>query len=383
MKPRLFWTMGAILAAVCGLMTACGRVDRSPVRIGVQGPMSGDLAYEGVGFYRALQLLADQVNDRGGVLGGRPVEVVVGDDRGDSEEARRVAERLVAEGVVAVVGSYNSDATAAASAIYAEAGVLQITPASTVMQLTEQGCPGFFRTCSTNARQAQCAAGLMVDDLQRPRVALVHDHSLYAYELAALAQAAIEVRGGTVVLSTAVRLGQRDFTALIQELTEREADALYFTGYYVEGGLLARQMYESGLEVQFVGGDALDTPEFVAYAGPAAAGTFVTTELLAQDMLQYPETAAFVADYEQAYGEFPASNRTLGAADGFRLVVYAIEQTGSDDPALLADYLHDELADFAGITGPIEGFDEQGNRVGAISVVYQIDAGGQFVLYRR
>ena len=371
------------VVTICGLVvTACGPAEKSPIKIGVQGPMTGEWAYEGEGFRRAVLLLADQVNEQGGLLEGRLVEVIVGDDRGDPDEARRVARRMVEEDVVAVVGAYNSDATEAASEIYDEAGILEITPSSTAIRLTEKGYTQFFRTCFRDDSQGQFAAELMIRTLNSRRIAFVHDNTVYAKGLAEWAQRYVEERDGEVVLFTAITPGQRDFSALLEELDSSSAEALYFTAYYPEAGLLVKQMKEAGLTgIQFIGGDAVNSPEFVTIAGlEAAQGTLVTSAALIED-LDYPETKQFVADYEQAYGERPMSAWTLAAADAFRLVEHAIRNTESTDSAVLAAFLR-TLEDFPGITGPIAGYDENGDRQGIGIVAYTVNEEGDLVLYQ-
>jgi branched-chain amino acid transport system substrate-binding protein len=378
-------TLGTLIAVtiMCGtVVAACGPVERPPIKIGVEGPMTGEWAYEGEGFRRAVLLLADEINEEGGLLDGRTVEVVVGDDRGDPEEARRVARRLIEEGVVAVVGAYNSDATEASSEVYDAAGVLQITPSSTAIRLTEKGYTRFFRTCFCDDSQGEFAAELMIRTLGKQHIALVHDNTVYAKGLAEWAQRYAEELNGEVVLFTAITPGQRDFTTLLEQLEASAAEVLYFTGYYPEGGLLVKQMKETGLtDIQFIGGDAVNNPEFVAIAGiEAASGALLTSAALIED-LRYPETTQFVAGYEEAYGERPMSAWTLAAADGFRLIQHAIAETSSTDPAVLAEFLR-TLEGFPGITGPIVGYDERGDRQGIGIVAYVVNEEGNLVLYQ-
>jgi branched-chain amino acid transport system substrate-binding protein len=378
-------TPGALIAVtiMCGtVVAACGPVEKPPIKIGVEGPMTGEWVYEGEGFRRAVLLLADEINEEGGLLDGRTVEVVVGDDRGDPEEARRVASRLIEEGVVAVVGAYNSDATEASSEVYDAAGVLQITPSSTAIRLTEKGYTRFFRTCFCDDSQGEFAAELMIRTLGKQHIALVHDNTVYAKGLAEWAQRYAEELNGEVVLFTAITPGQRDFTTLLEQLEASAAEVLYFTGYYPEGGLLVKQMKETGLtDIQFIGGDAVNNPEFVAIAGiEAASGALVTSAALIED-LRYPETTQFVAGYEEAYGERPMSAWTLAAADGFRLITHAIAETSSTDPTVLAEFLR-TLEDFPGITGPIVGYDEKGDRQGIGIVAYIVNEEGNLVLYQ-
>ena len=108
------------------------------IKIGLEAPLTGDYAYEGKGFQNAVQLLVDQANAAGGI-NGQKVELIVEDDKGDPKEAALVADRMVSQKVVAVIGAYNSSATEPASAIYDSAGILHITPSSTATRLTDQG----------------------------------------------------------------------------------------------------------------------------------------------------------------------------------------------------------------------------------------------------
>lgn len=375
----------ASLALVLALLAACapGPGSDRAVKIGVQGPITGQWALEGLGFRNAVALLAEQVNAQGGPLGdGRTIVIVEGDDRGDPDEARRVAERFIAEGVVAVIGAYNSDATAAAAPLYDQAGVIQITPSSTATDLTQHGYSRFFRVCFLDDRQGLFVADLMAADLNVKRAALVHDGSLYARGLADWTQRYLEERGIQVVYFGAVTPGQRDFTAVIQALEDSGAEAVYFTAYWREAGLLVKQMREMGLEsVRFLAGDAVNNPEFAEIAGSeAAAGALITTFPLPRD-LRSREATEFVAAYEAKYGEVPQSIYTLMAADGFRLLVDAMIETGSMDPADLAAHLH-AIQDYPGITGIIEGYDDKGDRAGAGHVVYVVTQEGDFELYK-
>jgi branched-chain amino acid transport system substrate-binding protein len=373
------------------VMPACESAESQPIKIGVQGPMTGQWAYEGVGFRQAVTLLADQVNEAGGVLGGRSIEVIVEDDRGDPDEARRAAERLIEQDVVAVVGGYNSDATEAAAKVYDEAGLLQITPSSTATRLTDKGYRHFFRVCFLDDRQGLFAADFIVKTLGCSRVALVHDGSAYSEGLADWTRRYLEEEGAEVVLYEAISPGQRDFNPLLDKLEGDGSDgtlaeALYFTGYYPEGGLLVKQLKERGLgstqspNVQFIAGNATNNPEFVEIAGKeAAAGSIITTEPLPQDM-KSGEAQQFIADYQEQYGEPPTSIWTLMAADAFKVIVTAIEETGSTDPDVLAEHIRG-MQGLAGVTGTIEGFDEAGDRQGTVHVAYRVEEDGSFVRY--
>ena len=377
---RRAFSVALLVVMSLALVGPVSAQEGEPILIGLQGPMTGDYAYEGQGFQKAVQLLVDQVNEKGGLL-GRPVELIVEDDAGDPTQSALVADRLVSAGVVAVIGAYNSTATEPASEIYNEANILHITPSSTATRLTEKGFGQFFRVCFLDDRQALFAVNALKEVLGAQKIGVLHDNSTYASGLADWTRKYAEEVGLEVAFYDAINPDDQDFSAILTTIGDADLDAVYFTGYHAQGGLLLRQTKELGLDIQWMMGNASNNPEMVQIAGvEAAAGTFITTEPLPKD-LDYPEAQQFVADFEEAYGEPPASVWWLLAAEAFNVIAAAIEATGSTETDVLAEYLHTEFKDYPGLSGPILGFDEKGDRLGTIHVLYQIDEEGTIALY--
>lgn len=354
---------------------------KEPIKIGVEGPISGQWALEGQGFVKAVTLLADQINSSGGLL-GRKIEIIQGDDKGDPKEAALVAQKMVTSKVVAVIGAYNSGATEPASGIYNEAGILHITPSSTATVLTTKGYKRFFRTCFLDDRQGLFAADFIINTLGKKNIAIIHDNTTYAKGLAEWTKKYAEEKGGKVVFFDAITPGEKDFNPILTKMKAAKPEALYFTGYFSEGGLLVRQAKQQKIDIAYVAGNANNNPDFVKNAGlDAAKGVFITTEPVPND-LPYPEAKKFMEDYKAKYKEDPPSIWSVSAADAFRVIVEAIKQTQSTDPGKLAEYLHTQMKDFPGITGPIT-FDEKGDRKGTIHKAYVIDDKGNFVPYKK
>ncbi len=367
-----------VVVLMLSLFAGCKKQPET-IKIGLEVPLTGDYAYEGQGMEKAVRLLVDQVNEQGGLL-GRQVELIVEDDAGDPTQAALVAQRLVDAGVVAVIGAYNSTATEPASEIYNEAGILHITPSSTATRLTEKGFKRFFRVCFLDDRQGLFAAKFMKEVLGAQNIGILHDNSTYAQGLAEHTKRYAEEMGLNVVFYDAINPDDTDFTPILTNIAGAAPDAVYFTGYHPQGGLLLKQSGELGLDIQWVMGNACNNPELIQIAGlENAVGTYVTTEPLPKD-LDYPEAKEYVAAFEAKYGEPVASVWWLMAAEAFNVIRYAIEQTQSTDPAVLAEFLHNEAKDIPGLTGPILGWDEKGDRLGTIHVAYIIDENGNFVL---
>lgn len=366
------------LVLILTLFTACGG-GGGTIKIGLQGPMTGDYAYEGKGFENAVKMLVEQTNAAGGI-NGRQVELIVEDDAGDPTQSALVAQRLVDAKVVAVIGAYNSTATEPASAIYNEAGILHITPSSTAVRLTTKGYPRFFRVCFLDDRQGLFAAKFMKEVMGAKNIGILHDNSTYAQGLAEETKKYAEEMGLTIGFYDAINPDDQDFTPILTKIGAANLDAVFFTGYHSQAGLLLKQSKELGLNLKWVGGNAANNPVMVEIAGlDAAKGMYVITEPLPKD-LNYAEAKQFVADYKAKYGEEPDSVWTIMAGEAFNVIRYAMEQTKSTDSQVLAEYLHNTMKNVNGLTGPILGWDEKGDRLGTIHVAYVIDDKGNFVL---
>jgi branched-chain amino acid transport system substrate-binding protein len=373
--------LGVVLvAAACAPVAPAGPAAAAPIKIGVQAPLTGDYAYEGKGFENAVKLLAEQSNAAGGV-NGQKVEIVVEDDKGDPQEASLVADRLVSQKVSAVIGGYNSSATEPASAIYNRENILHITPSSTATRLTTKGYGQFFRVCFLDDRQGLFAADFITKVLGHKKVALLHDNSTYAQGLAEWTKKYLEERGATVVFYDAINPDDTDFTPTLTKLKGAGAESVYFTGYHAQAGQLLKQAPQVGLKLQWVMGNASNNPELIQIAGVEnAKGAIITTEPLPSD-LDYPEAKKFVADYKAKYGEEPTSVWWVMAADAYRVIENAMNTQKTTDTTKLAEYLHKTLKNFPGITGPIIGFDEKGDRLGTIHKAYEVNAEGKIVPY--
>ncbi len=369
------------MAVAAGLaMSGSAAWAAETIKIGLMAPLTGSWASEGQGMKKIVELLAEQQNAKGGVQ-GRKITVVSEDDGGDPRTASLAAQRLTTQGVAAVIGTYGSAVTEASQAIYDEADIPQIANGSTAIRLTEKGFKKFFRTAPRDDEQGRMAAQTIAK-LGFRKVAILHDSTSYAKGLADEANALLKKQQGTeVVFFDALTPGERDYNAILTKLKGANPEVVLFTGYYPEAGLLMRQKKAMGWMVPFIGGDATNNADLVKIAGKeAAAGFYFLSPPQPQD-LDTPEAKAFLADYQKKYNELPPSIWAVLAGDGFRVAVAAIGGAKSTDGAKIAQYLHQDLKNFSGLSGPI-AFDAKGDREGEVYRVYKVDADGNFVMQK-
>ena len=264
MKKQL---LTSVVAAV-GLIVSTTVQAADTIKIGLMAPLTGSWASEGQGMKKIVELLAEQQNTKGGVL-GKQIEVVTEDDGGDPRTASLAAQRLTTKGVVAVVGTYGSSVTEASQAIYDEAKIPQIANGSTAIRLTEKGFKHFFRTAPRDDEQGRMAVQT-IEKLGFKKVAVLHDSTSYAKGLADEANALLKKKGAAVVFFDALTPKENDYTAILTKLKSAGPDVVLFTGYYPEAGLLLKQKKGMNWNVPFIGGDATNNVDLVKIAGKAA-----------------------------------------------------------------------------------------------------------------
>src|SRR5262245_39632672 len=260
---------------VSAILTFAVTVANADIVVGVAGPMSGSNAAFGEQFRRGAEKAVADVNSKGGVL-GQKLALVIGDDACDPKQAVSVANDMAAKRAVFVAGHYCSSSSIPASDVYAESGIIQITPASTAVELTERRLSNVFRVCGRNDQQAPLAANYVVDHFKGKRVAVVDDKSTFGKGLADEFRRTLNARGVKETLNDSIVAGQRDYLSLVTKLKQAQIDVLYFGGYHAEAGLIVRQMRAQNVSTLLVGNDAIVTDEFWAITGPAGEGTLIT-----------------------------------------------------------------------------------------------------------
>lgn len=367
------------LFAFCILGAAPGSISQAvaePVKIGVMCALTGPFASEGQDMRNVVEILAAELNKTGGI-NGEQIEIIVEDDAGDPRSAALAAQRLSTKGVAAVIGTYGSAVTEASQSIYDEADIVQIATGSTATRLTQKGYDKFFRTSPRDDDQGEAAAKVLAQSGHK-RIAILHDNSSYAKGLAQAAKPGIENAGLEIVFYDALTPGERDYTTILTKLKSINPDVIFFTGYYNEAGTLLRQMLEMKWQVPLLGGDAANNTDLVKIAGKEAAkGYQFLSPPMPQD-LDTKEAREFIDSYKAKHNALPSSIWSVLAGDAFKVIAESVKHKGADSVGI-ADYLHNDLKDYMGLTGPIS-FSKEGDRVGDFYRLYEVDADGNFVL---
>ncbi|MBF0189779.1 MAG: branched-chain amino acid ABC transporter substrate-binding protein [Magnetococcales bacterium] len=306
------------------------------VKIGVAGPLSGAQAAFGEQFWRGAEQAAKDINAQGGIHGDT-IELVKGDDACEPKQAVAVANRLVDfDHVSAVVGHFCSSSTIPAFEVYAEAGILSMTPASTNPMVTERGLATVFRACGRDDQQGVVGAEFVVKQLKAQRVAVLHDKDTYGQGLADSMKAHLATLGLKEVLYEGLTRGEKDFNALVTKLRSVKADAVYFGGLHSEAGPLVRQMREQGLNAPLISGDGIMSETFVTSAGGPkfVEGVFMT---FGADPRKIPSGQTLVEQFRK--GGYEPEGYTLYSYATMQAIAQAMRATRSREGVKLAAWL--------------------------------------------
>jgi branched-chain amino acid transport system substrate-binding protein len=320
------------------------------------------------------QVAVGEWNGRGG-LAGRPVVLVPADDRQEPREAAAAARRLVAEGIPGVVGHIGTETTLAAAPIYAGADVLHMVPAATSPRLTRDALPTLFRVCGRDDDQGRVAAAFAAGELGARRAAVVHDGSEYGAGLAAAFQQAFarRVRGG-VMVTAELASPERDIPAVLARVRDAEPDVVFFGGLATPAGHLRRTLWQAGIRVPFMSGDAAADPEFVRAAGEAAAADAYLT--FAPDVRTLPSAQAFLLIHARLLGPAgPYSVYGYDAANALLTALARAARAGQMDGARAARALR--ARPYEGALGRLR-WDRRGDLTDPPYVIYRTERGGAF-----
>ncbi len=348
MLRRILFAGAAALAVVLA-----GAQAQAQIRIATVGPMTGSYAAVGAQMKAGAEQAVADINKAGGVLGQQLV-LEVGDDACDPRQAVSVANQMASRQVKLVAGHYCSGSSIPASKVYAEEGVLQISPASTNPKYTDEGSWNTFRVCGRDDQQGLIAGNYLAHEFKDKKIAILHDNSAYGKGLADETKKAMNAAGKQEVLYAAYTPGERDYSAIVSRMKQANVDVIYVGGYHTETGLIARQAKEQGMNVTVVGGDALVTNEFWQISGDAGQGTLMT---FASDPRKRPSAADVVKEFK-ARG-FDPEGYTLYTYAAIQIWAEAAKKANTVDPRKVAETLKSG-GEWPSVLGPI-GFDKKGD----------------------
>lgn len=362
----------AVCIAMAGtVFTGCQtkKADSNEIQIGAVLPLSGDIAALGQSSKNALQLLEEQVNSKGGVL-GKKVKFIIEDDENKPANSANVAQKLITQKVVGIVGSYSSKCSIAMGPVVNSAKIPMITGTSTNPKVTDAG-EYVFRACFIDPFQGTVIAKFAAEDLKAKTAAVLYDvGNDYSKGLAEFFQDGFKKAGGNVVGVETYANGDQDFNAQLTKIKALNPDVLILPDMYSNVGLITKQARALGIKSTFLGGDGWDSPDLFKIGGDSVNGSYFANHFSPDDTA--PAVVQFNKDYKAKYNATPDATSGL-TYDAGSLLIKAIEKAGSTEPDKVKDAMKSLSVDV--VSGKVS-FDEKRNPVKS-AVMIKVEDGKQ------
>ena len=372
--------LAASLMLAVGLLAGCGGDEGGgeggsgdSVTIGFLGPLTGANASEGAAARNAFQMVFDELNASGELPYQVNVEAL--DDASKPETGANAAQKLVSEpDVIAISGHWNSPVAEATIPICKQAGVPLLIWGAIGQGLTsEENYPIVTRVAATDEQENTPLAEYVIDQLGYKKFFIISDTTSYGKSNTAAFQKQMEAKGAELVGLEEVQTGTTDFRAILAKVKSADPDAIFFGGVSQEGGLVARQMKELGMnDILLCGISGICSEDFITAAGAdAAEGTFSIKP--GMDLTKSEEGKKFLADYEAAGFTEPVGAFTPYAYHAAQVLVAALK---SIDGVPTAEQMTDAIANvnMTGLLGETT-FDSTGQTTNPLAYALVCEGG--------
>ncbi|WP_206809024.1 ABC transporter substrate-binding protein [Paradesulfitobacterium ferrireducens] len=342
----------------CGSSTAnsgkSGGAGGDKIKIGVAIPLTGAIAETGGTIKKAVELGAEQINQKGGI-NGKQVELVELDDKADPKEAAIVANKFASDSsIIGVVGHYTSSTTLAGAPIYNKAGLSHIAIGSTSPAVTNAG-PFTYRDITTDAYDGEIVAKWTVDEGAK-KIAILYENDDYGKGLADVYNKKVTSLGSQIVFQEPYNLGEtKDFSAILTKLKAAGPDTIFIAGQYNEAAMILKQGKRLGISLPVFGSNGLYSDALIQLGGQEVEGLRAVGSF--HRSADYPEAKAFIDAYKAKWGQEPDTWAAY-AYDALNILFEAVKN-GGEDRKKVNDYLT-TLKDFKGATGTTT-FDANGD----------------------
>jgi branched-chain amino acid transport system substrate-binding protein len=346
--------------------TTSGGASGGTIKLGFFGELTGPDAQLGINAYDGEKLAIDQYNQTNPA---NKIELIKYDDQGDSGQAPQLAQKVISDKTVAVVGPLFSGISKVTDPILEQAGIVYITASATAVVLASHGWKYFYRAVGNDASQGPAAAKYISQKLKAKNVAVVDDNEEYSLGIADIVRSSIKSNGGNVVFSDHIDKAAQDYSATVNRLKAANPDAIFYGGYYSEGGRFIKQLHDAGVTAKVVTDDGANDDKLISTAGPAAAEG-VTITCPCGDITKDPKGASFTSAYTSAFGMAPATY-SAEAYDAANALLQAIK-AGNKTSASINTYM--KTIDYPGLTKTLK-FDDKGEVISPTIYLYQVQGG--------
>ena len=353
-------TLAMVMLAVAALVVSVGAQSGPPLKVGVIQPLSGSVAASGNYVRMGAEIARDWVNARGGI-GGRPLELVIEDNKSDPKEAASAAEKLIVRDKVPVImGAWGSSMTLAAMPKLEEYGVPMVVETSSAASITKRGNPWVFRISPPSEMEA---LGLeqYVDQLGVKRADFLAVNTDWGRGAVSAFGDMLKKKGVQVGGAEFMDQAATDMNAQITKIKGGGGDTLFLTTSVEQITLVLKQAQEQRFQRRIITTGGSSSPnQLVKQAGAAAEGSYHILFFMPWFPEAMPDgklAKAFVDEWQKRGHPFEGLTEGFRGHDGIATLSEALRIAGKPEPQAVRDALW--KVNITGVNGPIR-FEKDG-----------------------
>ena len=320
-----------------------------PFIMGIVNDLSGNRSVSGTAITYGVQMAVDEINEAGGVLGGRPIELIIYDNKNDNTESINAYTRLVdVDKASAVITSDASSICLSLIEISNEKKVPLIgmpsDPRATMDMDTGVPHPYMFLVTQPNAiQQVRIMAHFLKENTDWTKAAVFYDQS-NAYTVTcveAFIKAWEEELGGEVVANEVINATDQDYKTQLTKIKNSGAEFIYNPNTPNQLQMMVQQANQIGLDIPYTGALDMADPFLSNLPDPT-----ILTKAYFQSIvwLEDAHLQEFFAAYQEKFDVEPQM-KSINGYDAMYILYNAIEAAGSDDPEAIRNSMENDIKD--------------------------------------
>ena len=334
----------AVLALALVLCMGTTALAEDTIKIGLIGPQTGGAAVYGMAVARAAQIAVDEINAQGGVQ----IALDVQDDEHDAEKSINAYNAVLDNGAQMILGTVTTTPCIAVSAQAFEERVFMLPPSASSPAVIE-GKDNMYQVCFTDPAQGAASAEYIFQNKLGEKVGVIYNNGdVYSTGIYQTFEAKAAELGLEIVKVSTFTDDTTDFSVQVTDMKNAGADVVFLPIYYTPASLILTESSKQEFAPVFFGVDGMDGILTVeGFDTSLAEGVMLLTPFSAD--AEDEKTKAFVAKYQELYGEVP-NQFAADAYDGIYALYAAAVAGGITADTSVEDACEILIAQFQTLT---------------------------------
>ena len=309
-----------------------------PILIGATVSLEGKYSEPSFMVRKAFRLWEQEVNDSGGLL-GRPVKLILYDDKSQKELVRKLYAKLIEQDKVDLVFSpYGTPLTLLASEVSEQKKMVMLACAASGEKIWERGYKYVFGVYALANRYYIGFLDLMARE-GFETVAIIYENSPFHIDVAKGTESWSKRFGLQIAFKQSFTDAKPELPKLLKKAIKVNADGLIISAYPPDGYQSLKLIEKANYKPKALGLSIIPThPDFYRQAGQFAEGVFGPSQWEPDERIPFPGTQNFIENFSAYASKIPSYHAGTAYA-ACQLMARAVANTSSLDHNKIRDHI--------------------------------------------